>query len=184
MKNLQTEKENEMEQNQEKLSRRNVIGKISGLLKNRLSTGELANLRRASPEEPYTPALWKVLFECVPESWTAGANRDLKERRWAALLMSMAACPNLHDPTVSVGEALAEAGWSELRFVRLMKFKDKDLFLAMRRLAAYLVSKNQAANWTDLADLILDQNGPWAEKHRRRISRDYYSKLYRIENQN
>ena len=164
-------------------TRRDIVNQIAGLMSKNLSSGELAELRRISPEEPFTPALWKILISCVPESWTSGADRDEKERRWAALLMGMALSGGLHTPSKPFGEALAEAGWSELRFVRLMRAKDKKLFGELRRVAGYLAAKSQEANWADMADLLLDQHGDFAEKHRRRLARYYYRKLYTLEQQ-
>jgi CRISPR system Cascade subunit CasB len=158
-----------------------VIGKVDHALRHQLPTGDVAELRRVSPEEPYTPALWKLLLSHVPESWTAGPDRDEKERRWATLFMTMATAAGLHDPSVPLGTALARAGWSELRFVRLMQDRGQGLAVRLRRLAQYLNSKSQPADWTDVASLLREQDGEWAERHRRRISRDYYRTLHRIE---
>lgn len=160
-----------------------VVGKISAMIADVLAAGELAGLRRSSSHEPFTPALWKVLLSCVPDRWTEGSKRDERELQWAALLTGMAICKGLHNPSLAFGKALATAGWSELRFVRLMKARDEKLSLETRRVAVYLASKMQEANWTDIANLLLDQKGEWAERHRRRIARDYYAALYRLNKQ-
>jgi len=167
--------------NAEKATTDSVVGKIAHAIENTLSTGDLAQLRRISPEEPFTPALWKLLLEFVPEPWVQSGDRDENERRWAALFMGMAMTAGLHNPSVPLGRALAEAGWSELRFVRLMRDRGESLHERIRRVAAYLDSKQQEADWTDMAHLLRNQEGEWAEKHRRRISRDYYRALYEEE---
>jgi len=160
---------------------RSVVGKIAYAMEHYLSNGDLAQLRRISPEEPYTPALWKMLLTYVPESWTRGPKQEEKESQWAALLQGMAMTTGLHDPNVSLGKALVAAGWSELRFVRLMQARGDDLFKEVRRLASFLASKAQTTDWSDVAQLLFNQQGEWAERHRRRIARDYYHALYQQE---
>lgn len=155
---------------------RNAQGKRGGL-----SNGDMAELRRISPAQPYTAALWKVLLDFVPDGWVAGASRDQKERQWATLLMAMAICAGQHDPYKRLGGALAEAGWSELRFVRLLRARDEKLETEVRRLAQYLASKGQPANFGDLAQLLFHQTGELAETRRRSIARSYYRTLYTLE---
>ncbi len=160
---------------------RSVVGKIAYAMEHHLSNGDLAQLRRTSPENPYTPALWKVLLSYVPESWTKGSRQDEKECRWAAILQGMAMTVGLHSPSTPLGYALAQAGWSDLRFVRLMQARGDSLVKEVRRLASFLASKSQPADWSDIAQLLLNQDGEWAERHRRRIARDYYRALYQQE---
>ena len=146
-----------------------------------ISKGALAQLRRISPDEPYTPALWKVLLKYVPDHDKLSAE---KERQWAILLMAMGNCAGLHDPSTKFGKALAQAGWSELRFVRLMEARGDNLIKELRRLSQFLASKNQEANWTDAAYLLFVQNGEKAQDIRQNIARAYYRQLYIEENQN
>jgi len=159
-----------------------VVGKIAYAMQNHLSNWDLAQLRRASPGAPYTPALWKVLLTYVPESWTGGRKQDENERLWAALLQGMAMTAGLHDQNTRLGRALVQADWSELRFVRLMQARGDALVKEVRRLASFLASKSQTANWSDIAQLLFNQEGERAEHHRRRIARNYYQALYRQEN--
>lgn len=161
-----------------------VVARVAQAIEHQLSTGDVAELRRISPEEPYTPALWKLLLAHVPESWTGGAQRDEKERRWAALFMGMALTTGLHNPGLPLGRALVAAGWSELRFVQLMRDRGTGLVERVRRLAHYLAGKSQQANWADIAQLLFNQEGEWAERHRRHIARDYYRALFNREQTN
>ena len=158
-----------------------VVGKIAYAMENHLSNRDLAQLRRASPAEPYTPALWKVLLTYVPPSWTGGSKQDEKERLWAHLLQGMAMTAGLHSQGTPLGWALAQAGWSELRFVRLMQARGDGLAKEIRRLASFLSSKSQTADWLDIAQLLFNQEGERAERHRRHIARNYYQALYRQE---
>jgi CRISPR system Cascade subunit CasB len=158
-----------------------VVSKIAYAIEHYLSNRDLAQLRRVSPQVPYTPALWKVLLTYVPASWTGGSKQDEIELCWSNLLMGMAMTAGLHDPSVPLGRALVHAGWSELRFVRLMEARGDNLVKNMRRLASFFASKSQQANWSDVAQLLLNQEEEWAEFHRRRIARSYYSALYQQE---
>ena len=160
-----------------------IVGSIAGMLKQQgaLSSGEMAELRRISQDQPFTPALWRLLIMLnltEPPSWI---SQNEWERRWATLFMGMAHCAGLHNYSISLGAALAEAGWSELRFVQLMRAKDETLETHLRRVAQFLASKNQEANWTDVARLQFFQSSDAGERIRLSISRDYYSRLYTKE---
>ena len=162
-----------------------TVGKIASYLtrdqyaEGGISTGDLAELRRIDPQEPFTPALWKILLKFVPNHERLS---ERQERQWAILLMAMGTCVGLHSPATPFGEALAKAGWSELRFVRLMEARGEHLVKQIRRLSQYLASKNQEADWSDAAWLLFVQEGKKATKIRQNIARDYYKRLYVEEN--
>lgn len=160
-----------------------IVGKVAAMMhqEGALSTGEMADLRRISPDQPFTPALWRILMMMGLDNSPDWIQQEKWERRWATLFMGMAHCTGLHSFDTSLGEALAEAGWSELRFVQLMRSKDETLETHLRRVAQFLASKNQEANWTDIARMMFFQSGDAGEKVRLSISRDYYSKLYKKE---
>lgn len=160
-----------------------IVGKVAIMMQQdgALSTGEKADLRRVSPDQPFTPALWRILMMLDLDHSPGWIRQEQWERRWATLFMGMAHCAGLHSYDTSLGEALAEAGWSELRFVQLMRAKDETLETHLRRVAQFLAGKNQKANWTDAARLLFFQSREADEKVRLSISRDYYSKLYKKE---
>jgi len=162
-----------------------IVGKVASMMEQEgaLSTGEMADLRRISPDQPFTPALWRLLMLLKLDESPGWIRQEHWERRWATLFMGMAHCAGLHKYEISLGEALAEAGWSELRFVQLMRAKEETLETHLRRVAQFLASKNQEANWTDVARLLFYQSGDAGEKARLSISRDYYTKIYRNEQQ-
>jgi CRISPR system Cascade subunit CasB len=173
--------------------RRSLIGRLAHAMelgasssgRAGFSTGDLAELRRIDPAQPYTPALWRTLIAYdIDDGWGDGTLRETLEERWAALLMGMAYTVGLHDPSLGLGTALAEAGWSETRFVRLMESRDKRLTEEIRRVAQYLSAKSQPANWAQVAGLVLDQDSDWAERQRRKIARDYYRRLNHKEADN
>lgn len=145
-----------------------------------LSTGDLAELRRISPEAPVTPTLWRLLYELDE----AEATGPTAERRWATLFMGMAYCAELHDYDVPLGRALAAAGWSEVRLTRLLEERhERRLATRIRRMAQYLANKKQKANWADVARLLFFRSGEYAENVRLNIARAYYATLYRQESE-
>lgn len=143
-----------------------------------LSTGALAELRRISPQKPFTPSLWKLLLDLDEAEPWGGLDRDTYERRMATLAMGMAYCAGLHSKKPLLGHALAKAKWSELRFVRLMEARGETLEKLIRRMAQFLASKSQSANWVDVGWLLIGQDWDSAEATRLRISRSYYGRLY------
>jgi CRISPR system Cascade subunit CasB len=159
------------------------IGKIAKMMatEGALGTGTLAELRRISPEKPFTPALWNLLLDLDEAEPWGGLDRDVYERRMATLAMGMAICAGLHNYREPLGRALAEAGWSKLRFVRLMEARGETLEKHVRRMAQYLASKSQAANWADVGWLLIGQDWTTAEETRLRISRSYYGTLHAQE---
>lgn len=161
---------------------RSLIGKIAFLIhpgQNALSSADMAQLRRLSAQKPYSSALWKILLHCdVPEKWAGGANQAKKEKQWATLLAAMAQNPTSHDPKTSFGKALADAGWSELRLVRLLESRDEQLDAIFRQMAAYLSSKGKTLDWSQAGQLIFWQDGEVAENIRQDIARDYYRAVY------
>lgn len=161
-----------------------TVGKIAGHMsrESSLTRGDLAELRRISPDAPFTPALWRLLLMLNLGESPYWINQEEWERRWATLMMGMAYCTGLHEYNISLGRALAEAGWSELRFVQLMRARGETLEKYLRRVAQFLSSKGQNANWADVAALLFFQSGSNGEEKRLHISRDYYRELYKLEN--
>lgn len=167
-----------------------TVGTIAARMKGAISSGDLAELRRVDPAEPVTPALWKLLMdeELIPSRWRPGRSdsdaRDTSEQRWACLFMGMAHCVGLHDLKVPLGAALADAGWSEVRFTRLLRARDKRLFNEVRSVANYLSSKEQRADWCGVHGLLFSQDDDdWAERHRRNVARSYYRVKHTQESQ-
>lgn len=157
-----------------------------------LSTGDRAELRRIEPDTPFTPTLWKLLLdygvEDPPPWWTPSSKEREEEwgRRWATLVMGMAHCAGLHergnpyDRGEEFGETLYETGWAEARLVRLLETPPDRLHEPLRRLAQYLSSKGEAADWTAVARLLLDTDED-AEKTRLAIARGFYRAEYEDE---
>ena len=161
-----------------------AVGRAAGMLHpeaGSLPNGDRAALRRIDPDTPVTPTLWKVLFDLDQDESPDWISQTKWEQRWATLLMGMAHCAGMHDYNVPLGQALAEAGWAETRFVRLLEADDETLPVLLRRMAQYLASKQQPANWDDVRRLLFYQSGDTAVDIRLSIARPYYRTLHAKE---
>jgi CRISPR system Cascade subunit CasB len=139
------------------------------------SPGDVAALRRLTPEDPAAPAFWRLAAAYLDGALPAGGEaREDAERSWAAVLCGMALTAGLHVPRRRAGAALAQAGYSDLRFERLLRASGPQLFREVRAAAAFLASKAVELDWTDLAALVLSDGGPSAERTRRALARSFY----------
>lgn len=139
------------------------------------SPGDVAALRRLAPEDPASPAFWRLAAAYLDDALPSGGEaREEAERSWAAVMCGMALTAGLHALRCRAGAALAEAGFSELRFERLLRASGPQLFREVRAAAAFLASKAAEFDWTDLAALVLSDGGPSAERTRRSLARSFY----------
>jgi CRISPR system Cascade subunit CasB len=155
-----------------------VVAKLSEDIKKRLSTGDLAELRRMRYQYPGCPAFWKlaaVRFDYLD---------DADVRRWAAIVSGMAAMPELLRANRSLGRALAAAKVAEPRVLRLLRARDDALLDAVRVVSRQLTSAGEPVDWTDLARLVFLDGGARGESVRRRIAGDYYRSVAAPTDQN
>lgn len=156
-----------------------------------LDSGRRAQLRRIDTENSFTPALWHVLFEIdheeAPGWWKhrENATENEWERRWAVLCSAMTRCRGQHDGRTDdgtrLGVALANAAWAEMRFVRLMEARERELETQVRHMAQYLASTGESLDWADVGRLLFFQNGDTAQNIRVGISRAYYGRQQVLE---
>jgi CRISPR system Cascade subunit CasB len=144
-----------------------------------LTTGDLAGLRRMQPARLDAPGFWKlaglVLDGALPGD---AAERCRREVAWAAVAVAFAHLGDLQDRSVPLGRALAEAGYAEARFVRLLRADDERLLDELPQVARYLAAKSARADLTTAALLLVS---PDPEPARQRLARDYYSSVLRDE---
>lgn len=155
-----------------------VIRQIAALIDHELSTGDVAELRRLSPRDLTAPAFWRLAAtHLIPNEFLAAhpSRSEEQEHAWAAILSGMAQMKGLHRADRSPGHALRDASFSELRLTRLLRSRDGALLDNLRGAARYLASKGEAVDWTGLAALPLYPEGPFSERLRRRIARDFYA---------
>lgn len=145
-----------------------------------LSPGEVAELRRLDPDEPGGGAFWKaVVFHLEPAGQLRGADA---EARWALVLRAIGELHALHRPRRRLGRALAAAGVSEMRLVRLLRADLEALDSLLRAVTHQLASAGEPVDLADLAWLVVTARGSGAtreseERVRRGIARDYYRGL-------
>jgi len=157
-----------------------IISRISDAVNNRLSTGDIAELKRLNPADPCIPAFWKLMVSCVGEEGIhlAGKNnRDEAEQQWAVVLSAIAHMQNQHRQGRKLGDALAEAEYSELRLTKLLRATGDTLRNLIRGMTLFLVSKGEPFDPLDLARLIFSDGKPWSESFRRQIARSYYANI-------
>ena len=147
-----------------------IVGRLVRAIDKNLGNGEVADLRRMRPNDPACPAFWKIMAEY----WDMHFNDEEAMLR-ACLLSGLARTKNLHSFHISLGNALAIAEYSDLRFVRLLRAEGKTLFKEIELMADFLNSKTQPANWTEVAELLFTRELEKTESLKRRIARNYYA---------
>lgn len=157
-----------------------VVNRLARALATDLSPGELSQLRRMEPHDPGCPAFWRLVIQILEPSGALpmGDPREAAEVEWAAVLSAMVRLAGSHDPKIPLGRALAAAGYSELRLVRLLRSHGEQLGIELRKMATYLASKGERADLTLLASLIRSHDPQAAERIRRRLARDYYGYVH------
>lgn len=157
---------------------RSLVGRIGRALEKQLGPGDVAALRRLDPVDPAVPAFFKLAASVLDDAMPGSEEARLEaERRWAAVLCAMALTRGLHHPGRPLGSALAQAGFSELRFTRLLRARGEHVFTAARAAAQYLASKAQPFDPVDLARLVLSEDRSDEEQVRRAIARSYFATL-------
>ncbi len=144
-----------------------------------LSAGDVASLRRMDPAHP-SAAFFKLVSVVLDKYLPAHQEARLQaENRWAAVVQGLAHLGRLHKPGARLGTALADAGYSELRFARLLHSDAARLLDEIPSLARYLAARDVRVDWADAARLILYTEERVRERDRRAIASDYYRAMAR-----
>ncbi|MBP7569207.1 MAG: type I-E CRISPR-associated protein Cse2/CasB [Acidobacteria bacterium] len=147
-----------------------------------LTRGDVASLRRMDPRQPQA-AFFKIegllLDDLLPGEAVA---RTEMETRWAAIVAGLAHLGSLHRPGARLGQALAAAELSEIRFARLVRADPEQLPDELPSLARFLRAKGVEVDWSAAADLALSAGTPRETDVRRHIARDYYGRVARSVN--
>ena len=164
-----------------KRSLSSIVDNIAGILDHGsgiLSTGDVADLRRMDPWNIRAPGFFKLVGAVLEtELPPGGTAREKAETRWAAVIVGLAHLGNLHRPGARLGSALVDAGFSEVRFVRLLRADADRLIDEVPALARFLAAKNVPADFTAAARLVLSACRNDEEATRRQLARDYYGAL-------
>ena len=154
-----------------------VVGRLARLVDEALPAGDVAELRRMSPETADAPAFWKlVATNLEPDGlWLAGTrDRDEAERRWATVLWCLAHGRGFHRPRAWAGAALADAGYAESRFVKLLRATGPSLRDEVRLAGRFLANKGTAVDFGELARLVFSDGTDDEDNVRRRLARSYF----------
>ncbi len=144
-----------------------------------VTAGDVAALRRMDPRRP-PGAFFKIEGALLDGQLPGDAERRANlETRWAAIIAGLAHLASLHQTGHRLGNVLAEARYSELRFARLIRANADRLVDELPGLARFLAAKGTSVDWTGAAQLILSADGANDEFVRRNIARDYYGALAR-----
>jgi CRISPR type I-E-associated protein CasB/Cse2 len=142
--------------------------------------GDLAQLRRLQPDHPDGRAFWRLVVEHAP----AALNDERLARALAICLRGMAIMRELlRGEPRRLGVALAGAGVSEHRVLRLLRSDAQRLDEELRQLARLLASKGDDGrfDWADAFDLVCSAGTEREDEIRRRIARDYYGRIFETE---
>ncbi len=141
----------------------------------RISRGDIAALRRASPSDPGAPTFWRVCTQYVePHLYTnAHWSNDL-ESRWITILAMLAELHPLHRRGASAGGAMHNAGVGEQRLFKALRSSGKELLATTRALTRLVANRGATSDLAEWARLVLYQNKTSGRNIRRKLARDYY----------
>jgi CRISPR system Cascade subunit CasB len=152
------------------------IGAVAAALAaDRISTGDLAALRRLDVTHPVEGAFWRLYFDRIadPADTRRSESQDADARRWAVILKGMAIMAPIVHAHEEAGALIHRAGYSELRLWRLLRADADRLPDALVHLCRYMTAKALPLNWITLAELLLATDDT-ADQARRRIARSFY----------
>ena len=159
----------------------------SAMASERISTGDLAQLRRMNPKDPGPPAFWKL---------TAGMgisrNQELAAK-WALIVKGIALMTSrtaetgtrkeAHDYQTPVGRALFQGNdpkrdrplYSEQRLGRLLNAKGNIMTTLLVRAFHIMANEKAAFNWEEMARLVLNEGRHrQADRNARNRIADFY----------
>jgi hypothetical protein len=161
-----------------------VRGLAHGRHEGGLSPGDRAELRRMDPlDAALPPVFWRLLTAtetaAAIESVARG-KREKAERAFAIVIQAIAEAGV--SGSTRMGRALAETGYAEARFVRLLRARGHGNDLAeiafeARQAAHWCATKGAAVHLIDFARFILDAafGHDAADRRAHAIARDYFA---------
>lgn len=162
-------------QNPEPRSLEATVGALVRVLTLPHTTGWAAELRRMRPESVDSPAFWKLAVQHLEHELTGSEERVAEqERRWSTILAALATLAPRHRPRFRLGRALAEAGVSEARLLKLLRARGGALPDALRAVCHQLNAAGQPVDGVEIARLVLSEGRADEETVRRQIARTFY----------
>jgi CRISPR type I-E-associated protein CasB/Cse2 len=147
---------------------------VKGFRQGTIGSGARAELRRGT----LGTAFWRIALDYLEPAGALpdpGAPwRTEAEDRWCEVLSGLARTYSLHRAGRRLGTALANAGLSEARLMRLLRATASELGSEVRSVVHRLASVGEPFDWSQLARLTLYSESDSTEALRRAIARDYY----------
>lgn len=140
------------------------------------SKGDLAELRRLDPRRGHAsagPAFWRLATEILEADGFLRREGSEELRGWMAVIQGLAVLGELHRQGERLGTAMADAKISEARLTRLLQARGDALLTQIRPLAHQLRSEAVAADWREVARLVLGAENN-ADEVRYHIASAYY----------
>lgn len=168
-----------MSEGPEVLSKRSTLGSqiavMAGLIgAPHYPSGDRAALRRWAPGQPVPMAFYRLWLRHIAEELPPSDQLEA----WVALAWGLAMCgEGAHEPRRSLGQALAESGYSEGRLERLLSAPDDvrmELFMSAVR---FLAAKGERFDWQDAAQFLLTHDRGKRDLLHRRIAAAYFRYL-------
>lgn len=153
-------------------------GLVKRFRSDRTSPGDLAELRRLDPRRGTVTtggAFWRIVVGDLERYDLLDGYADKSAlRRWMAILQGLAMVYDLNGEALRLGQAMARAGISEARLIRLLRASGDPLLAHVRPIAHQLRSQAQPVRWADMARLVLSDGRDHADTVRQHIASDYY----------
>lgn len=148
-----------------------------------IGPGEQAALRRnwnlGAARAAAELAFWKIVVRVLePQELYRDRLMELPlaelERRWRVILAAIATLYLQHSSPAQLGAALAQAGLSEHRILRVLKAEGAGLEAGVRALVHQLASSGTRVNLAELAEIVFFDGSRHDDQIRRRVALSYY----------
>ena len=133
-----------------------------------------AALRRWAPGQPMPLAFYRLWLRHIGEDLPG----ETQSETWMTLAWGLATMgAGAHRPGRSLGQVLAETGYSEARLERLLAAPDalrEDLLMSAVR---FLAAKGDTFDWLEAATFLLASDADKRQRIHRRIAQTYFRYL-------
>lgn len=105
------------------------------------------------------PSLFMKLFaKCELEALVTDKNRLRDLNRWRAIASSLATVLDVYNEKVPLGTALAQLGYAEISFERLIMAREDNLLDLLGIVGRRLRAASQPVDWSQVAPLVFRHN--------------------------
>ncbi len=151
-----------------------IIAKLSAIIgSEHYPSSDRAALKRYSPGAPVPLAFYRLWLKHIDDEIPSNLSA------WATVTFGLAYMgKSSHKPERSLGQALAEAGYSEARLEQMFAADHQVLIRLFTGMIRFLATKGEGFNWTTAARLVLTGDKEKLEAIHKKIASDYYRSLF------